>query len=71
MLPAGAYTLTLAGANEDLDATGDLDVRQNVIISGTGATRLFSVTARGSLTLTNLSTLTSQNSKSYTKQILP
>ena len=37
LLPSGTYTLTRTGAGEDLDATGDLDIRQNVIISATGA----------------------------------
>jgi len=37
LLPSGIYTLTRTGANEDLDATGDLDLRQSVIISATGA----------------------------------
>jgi len=36
-LPAGTYTLTLAGADEDNNATGDLDVRSNIVISGAGA----------------------------------
>jgi len=38
LLPSGTYTLTLAGAGEDLDATGDLDIRQSVTISATGVT---------------------------------
>jgi CSLREA domain-containing protein len=38
ILPSNTYTLTLTGADEDLDATGDLDVRNSVIISATGAT---------------------------------
>jgi CSLREA domain-containing protein len=37
-LPSGTYTLTIVGANEDLDATGDLDLRASMIISATGAT---------------------------------
>lgn len=36
-LPAGTYTLTLAGINEDLGATGDLDITSNITIAGAGA----------------------------------
>lgn len=36
-LPAGTYTLSLAGANEDAAATGDLDLTQSVTITGAGA----------------------------------
>ncbi|MEX0800109.1 MAG: choice-of-anchor Q domain-containing protein [Dehalococcoidia bacterium] len=36
-LPAGTYTLTIAGAGEDANATGDLDIFLNVTINGTGA----------------------------------
>lgn len=36
-LSPGTYALTLAGANEDAAATGDLDIRQNVTIEGTDA----------------------------------
>src|SRR4051794_26980048 len=34
IVPAGTYTLTLAGANEDYAATGDLDIRNHITISG-------------------------------------
>jgi CSLREA domain-containing protein len=37
ILPSDTYTLTRTGANEDQNATGDLDIRQSVIISTTGA----------------------------------
>jgi CSLREA domain-containing protein len=37
ILPSDTYTLTITGANEDQNATGDLDIRQSVIISTTGA----------------------------------
>lgn len=37
VLPAGRYTLTLAGAGEDAGATGDLDVLSDVTILGAGA----------------------------------
>lgn len=38
-VPAGTYTLTLAnaGANEDNNATGDLDIKSNVTLVGAGA----------------------------------
>ena len=36
-LPAGTYTLTRAGTNEDAAATGDLDITQNLTITGAGA----------------------------------
>ena len=36
-LPGGPYTLTIAGANEDASATGDLDVTNNLAIKGAGA----------------------------------
>lgn len=33
-IPAGTYTLTLAGRNEDENATGDLDIRRSMILQG-------------------------------------
>jgi CSLREA domain-containing protein len=36
-LPAGTYTLTLAGANEDAGATGDLDITDDLTLAGAGA----------------------------------
>jgi CSLREA domain-containing protein len=36
-LPAGGYTLTLAGTGEDANATGDLDITDDLTILGTGA----------------------------------
>jgi CSLREA domain-containing protein len=36
-LPAGGYALTLAGAEEDAAATGDLDITDDVTIVGEGA----------------------------------
>jgi CSLREA domain-containing protein len=33
-LPAGTYTLTIAGANEDLNATGDLDITGTLTLNG-------------------------------------
>jgi CSLREA domain-containing protein len=35
--PAGTYTLSIAGAGEDLAATGDLDIVGDVTINGAGA----------------------------------
>jgi CSLREA domain-containing protein len=37
LLPGGTYPLTLAGRGENYAATGDLDLREGVIISATGA----------------------------------
>jgi uncharacterized repeat protein (TIGR01451 family)/CSLREA domain-containing protein len=37
ILPAGTYTLTLAGAGEDSNATGDLDITDDLTINGAGA----------------------------------
>jgi len=37
-VPSGTYTLTLAGTGEDLDATGDLDIRNSMVIGASGAT---------------------------------
>jgi CSLREA domain-containing protein len=36
-LPAGIYTLTLGGSNENAAATGDLDIAGNLTINGAGA----------------------------------
>ena len=36
-LKGGTYTLTIAGANEDASATGDLDITSNLTIKGAGA----------------------------------
>jgi hypothetical protein len=37
VLPAGHYTLTIAGVNENLDQTGDLDIENNGTLTLTGA----------------------------------
>ena len=37
IVPSGTFKLTLAGANEDNDATGDLDINGNVTIKGKNA----------------------------------
>jgi CSLREA domain-containing protein len=36
-IPAGTYVLTIAGRDEDLAATGDLDITDTVTIAGAGA----------------------------------
>ena len=36
LLPAGTYTLTIAGAGEDANATGDLDITDDLTINGAG-----------------------------------
>ena len=36
-LPAGTYILSIAGANDDLNQSGDLDIRSNITINGAGA----------------------------------
>jgi CSLREA domain-containing protein len=36
-LPSGTYNLTLAGANEDAAATGDLDITDGLTLDGAGA----------------------------------
>ena len=37
VLPSGTYTLTLAGTGEDANATGDLDVTDDLTLQGAGA----------------------------------
>lgn len=37
-VPAGTYTLTIAGSGEDLNATGDLDITGDLTINGAGNT---------------------------------
>ena len=37
LLPSGTYSLTISGAGEDFNVTGDLDIRRSMIISATGA----------------------------------
>jgi CSLREA domain-containing protein len=38
LAPGATYTLTRSGANEDQSVTGDLDIRDGLLISGNGAT---------------------------------
>ncbi len=37
VVPAGTYTLSIAGAGEDANATGDLDISADLTINGAGA----------------------------------
>src|SRR5438093_12159986 len=37
VVPAGTYLLTIAGQGEDAAATGDLDIRDDLTITGAGA----------------------------------
>lgn len=37
VLPAGTYTLTIGGTGENAATTGDLDIRDNLILGGAGA----------------------------------
>jgi hypothetical protein len=63
-VPAGVHTLTIAGAAEDLAATGDLDVTSDLTIEGSGTTltevdggddtRLFDVLAPATATIRDL-----------------
>src|SRR4028119_1797361 len=46
-LPGGTFTLTIAGANEDLGATGDLDITKNLTIMGAGTGNTTINTAAG------------------------
>jgi hypothetical protein len=41
LLRKGTYTLSIAGANEDASATGDLDITSNLTIKGAGAPKTF------------------------------
>lgn len=44
ILPAGTYSLTIQGANEDAALTGDLDITASATVSGTGAASTVIVT---------------------------
>ena len=37
VLPAGTYRLTIPGQNEDMSATGDLDITEDITINGSGS----------------------------------
>jgi len=63
-VPAGTYTLTRVGANEDANATGDLDIASNLtlmgataattIIDGNQQDRVMHIPAPAEVTLANL-----------------
>ena len=36
LVPSGIYTITIAGNNEDNAATGDLDIKSDITIQGSG-----------------------------------
>jgi CSLREA domain-containing protein len=69
-VPAGTYTLTRVGADEEAAATGDLDLTDSVtilgtsrpVIDGNGADRIFDVTAG---VTASLSGLVLQNGHAY------
>jgi CSLREA domain-containing protein len=46
-LPAGTYTLLLTGAGENANATGDLDILNNLTIDGAGAASTITPPPRG------------------------
>jgi CSLREA domain-containing protein len=61
-IPAGTYTLSIAGTGEDAAATGDLDILDNAALSGTGnpvidgggADRVFEVFAGATVDMSGL-----------------
>ena len=64
IVPAGTFELTIPGANEDADATGDLDVKGKItikgasanstIVNGNGLDRVFEILS-GNVTIQKLS----------------
>jgi hypothetical protein len=74
-VPAGTFTLALAGPREDLAATGDLDVRDALTITGSGSAatildaamldRLFDVPVAVALTVTDLTIRNGQASAGF------
>jgi CSLREA domain-containing protein len=64
LLPAGVYTLSIIGANENADATGDLDLASDLTIHGAGADttiidghqldRVFDIQLLATITITSL-----------------
>jgi CSLREA domain-containing protein len=75
ILPAGTYLLTIEGTDEDDAATGDLDIKEELtitganasttIIDGNGIDRVFHVFAE-----TNFSNITIQNGQGYDPSML-
>jgi predicted outer membrane repeat protein len=65
ILPAGTYNLTLVGDDEDQSATGDLDITDDLTLTGAGAAttiidgdslgdRIFTITETVAVTISNL-----------------
>src|SRR5262249_27856431 len=64
IVPAGTYTLTLAGTDEDFAETGDLDILEDLTIVGAGASttivdggaldRVFDIQSSGPVTISGL-----------------
>lgn len=64
VVPAGSYTLSIAGPNEDQAASGDLDIRNPISVIGAGAAsttirgdgsdRIFDIFTSGNLTISDL-----------------
>lgn len=46
-VPPGTYTLTIVGANEDNNATGDLDIKGDTVIVGSGGAATTIIDANG------------------------
>jgi CSLREA domain-containing protein len=71
VVPAGVYTLSVVGAGEDANATGDLDITADLTINGAGASativdgahldRVFDVAPQGAGVTVTMSGLTIQN----------
>jgi hypothetical protein len=47
LVPPGHYTLTVAGNDEDNNATGDLDIKGDTLITGTGGAGVTTIDANG------------------------
>lgn len=47
IIPAGTYTLTRAGANENANSTGDLDINQSVTLTGGSTNRDLTIIQAG------------------------
>jgi predicted outer membrane repeat protein len=63
IIPAGSYTLSLTGSNEDAGATGDLDILAPLLVQGAGSgsvtingngDRIFDVRTNGDVTITGV-----------------
>jgi CSLREA domain-containing protein len=75
LVPAGLYTLTIAGPGEDNAASGDLDLTSTVTITGAGAAdtiidggaldRVFHVDPSGAMITASISGVTVQNGATH------